>query len=89
MTDFEDICSILGELWMNYRNSSDFSDFLQYNDLGLPLAYAISTNIIENSEMAKVYIDETWMLFIEAIGIEDKRFKTLEDVFEAGSNEQD
>jgi hypothetical protein len=89
MTDFEDICIILGELWMNYRNSSEFDDFLQYNDLGLPLAYAISTNIIEDSEMAKAYINETWLLFIEAIGIEDKGFKTLEDVFEAGTNEQD
>lgn len=86
MTDFENICAILGDLWMNYRDSSSFDDFIQYNDLGLPLAYSIATNIVEASPMAKAYIEETWLLFIEALQIEDTGFETLEQVFEAGEN---
>lgn len=86
MTEFENICAILGDLWMNYRDTSSFDDFIQYNDLGLPLAYSISTNIVEPSIMAKAYIEETWLLFIEALGIEDTGFETLEQIFETGEN---
>lgn len=86
MTEFENICAILGDLWMNYRDTSSFDDFIQYNDLGLPLAYSISTNIVEPSIMSKAYIEETWLLFIEALGIEDTGFETLEQVFEDGEN---
>jgi hypothetical protein len=86
MTSFEDICSILGELWMNYRNTPDFDDFVSYNDLGLPLAYSISTNIIEASQMSQAYIEETWLLFIESLRIQDVGFETLEQVFKAGED---
>ena len=86
MTSFEDICSILGELWMNYRNTPDFDDFVSYNDLGLPLAYSISTNIIEASQMSQSYIEETWLLFIESLRIQDIGFETLEQVFKAGED---
>jgi hypothetical protein len=71
---------------MNYRNTPDFDDFVSYNDLGLPLAYSISTNIIEASQMSQAYIEETWLLFIESLRIEDLGFETLEQVFKAGED---
>lgn len=74
---------------MNYRNSPNFDDFFSYNDLGLPLAYAIDSNIVETSETAQSYIEETWLLFIESLKIQDVGFETLEQVFEAGESATD
>jgi len=34
LTSFESICSILGELWMDYKSDKYFKDFIEYNDIG-------------------------------------------------------
>jgi hypothetical protein len=34
---FDNKISILAELWMNYRDDEELQDFIEYNDLGLPL----------------------------------------------------
>lgn len=73
--------SILAELWMNYRNDTDFQDFIEYNDLGLPLAYAINEGIVSSSDLASRFIDETFDLFITGLGIEDEGFEDLDELF--------
>ena len=72
--------AILAELWVN-RKMEEFEDFVEYNDLGLPLAYAISYQIVETTELAEKFIGETWNLLLEAYGIEDTGFETLDEVF--------
>jgi hypothetical protein len=49
----------LGELWLKYRSDEEFEDFLDYNDLGLPIAYAIANNIVKPLDLAKSFVDET------------------------------
>ena len=78
--------SILADLWMNYRDSEGLQDFVEYNDLGLPLAYAIATEIVEVSPRAAVYIEETFSLLLESLEIEDTGFATLNEMFEASEN---
>jgi hypothetical protein len=73
-------CDILSDLWMNYRDEEDFLDFIEYNDLGLPLAHFISEGIVSSAPMAEQYVNETWNLFIAALEIEDVGFSTLEEV---------
>ena len=41
VTSFESICAILGELWMDYKSDKYFKDFIEYNDIGLPIAFLI------------------------------------------------
>lgn len=79
-TKFEDKCYILSDLWMNYRVESEFSDFLKYNDLGLPLAYSIGEDIVKSTEVAENLIIETFDLLLAAVGVEDSGFDTLEDI---------
>lgn len=80
--DFSDKCNILAELWMNYRQDEDFEDFISYNDMGLPLAYFIHTELVTPSEEAGKYIEETYNLFIAALGIEeDNNLTTLNELF--------
>jgi hypothetical protein len=79
-TTFENKCIILADLWLNYRNDDNFDDFIQYNDMGLPLAYALSEGIVKGTELSDKFIDETFDLLLRAIGIEDTGFENLDDV---------
>ncbi len=40
-TTFENKCAILADLWLNYKDNEELEDFVEYNDLGLPLAYGV------------------------------------------------
>jgi len=79
-TTFENKCIILADLWLNYRNDDNFEDFIEYNDMGLPLAYALSEGIVKGTELSDKFIDETFDLLLSAIGIEDTGFENLDDV---------
>lgn len=81
VTSFDNMCSILSDLWMNYKYDEEFEDFVQYNDLGLPLAFLIAENLVEPKEIAKAYISETWDIFLEALSLEDdKEWQSLEEM---------
>ena len=41
---------------MEYRDDVEFKDFIEYNDLGLPLAYAIAEGIVEKTDIASNFI---------------------------------
>jgi hypothetical protein len=75
---------ILGELWINYRQDEEFVDFIEYNDIGLPLAYMVSNNIVETNPMAQGFIDETFDLLLKGLGIEDEDFESLEEILQEG-----
>ena len=82
MTEFETRCSILADLWMNYRGDEGFESFIEYNDLGLPLAYLISSDIVKpNAELATGFINETFELLMAALELEeDFGFASLDEM---------
>jgi hypothetical protein len=64
-----------------YQDDPDFEDFFEYNDLGLPLAYLISTGVVEaKTERAKAFVNETFDLLLAAVGVEDTGFETLDKI---------
>ncbi len=80
-TNFTDRCAILADLWLNYREDEEFVDFIEYNDLGLPLAYAISEGVVEATDRAKAFINETFDLLLAGLDIdEDTGFEDLDEV---------
>lgn len=84
MTDFTKVCEILGVLYANYKEDEEFKDFIDFNDLGLPLAYFASERLCEVSDDGARYIMETWLLFLKGLGLEDTGvWDNLEDVFES------
>ena len=93
MTDFTKVCEILGVLYANYKEDEEFKDFIDFNDLGLPLAYFASERLCEVSDDGARYIMETWILFLKGLGLEDTGvWDNLEDVFESAeekNNESD
>ena len=83
MTDFSDKIDILGELYVNYSGDESFKDFIEFNDLGLPLAYLSREGLCEVSDDGERYISETWDLFIKSLGLEDTGFNDLNEVLQA------
>lgn len=79
-TPHSDKCEILAELWVNYKDQEDFEDFISYNDLGLPLAYAISYGIVESTELAEKFIGETFDVLLAIYNLEDTGFESLDDI---------
>ena len=79
-TDFSSRCNILADLWLNYKDDAEFSDFIQYNDMGLPLAFFVSQEVVPSNDMVMNYVNETWELFLEALKVEDTGFDTLDEL---------
>ena len=82
VSTFESICSILGELWMDYKTDKYFKDFIEYNDIGLPIAFLVDNELVEPTQLAKQYVNETWTIFLAALEIkEDLGWESLEELF--------
>jgi hypothetical protein len=79
-TLFSDKCQILAELWLSYRNDEQFEDFLEYNDLGLPIAYALANSIVKSTDMAERFVEETFDLLLAALELEDEGWDSLDQM---------
>lgn len=90
-TDFSKKCEILDELWMNYRDELALKGFVEYNDLALPLAFAINEGIVETTPQAAGYINETFSLLCQFLQIEeDVVYESLDEMMaEASFNDND
>jgi hypothetical protein len=67
-------------LWLNYKADAEFKDFIEYNDLGLPLAYAIAEGIVEATPIATRFVEETFELLLAGLAIEDEGFENLDEM---------
>jgi hypothetical protein len=75
---------------MDYRDDEEFTDFIEYNDLGLPLGYMISSGIVGTATTkGEEIIEETFDLFLGAMNVKDTGFDTLDDVFDKASEAKD
>lgn len=79
-TPFSNKCEILSDLWLNYRSDEEFKDFIEYNDIGLPLAYVVANDVVKTTTKSTKFIEETFDLFLAGLEIEDTGFETLDDI---------
>ena len=80
-TTLENRCGILSELWMEYRDEVEFQDFIQYNDIGLPLAFMLDEAIVSPTPRSTLMINETFDLFLATLGRkEDEGYESLDDL---------
>ena len=87
-TTFLNKCAILADLWMNYRTDEGMEDFIEYNDMGLPLAYFIHTEIVSPNDQAKMYVNETYNLLLAAVEVEDRGYESLNQLLSAPFSEE-
>ena len=87
-TLFSNKCGILAELWSDYRDEEQFQDFVQYADLGLPLAFCHASEIIsiETDSPAQEVVEEAWNVFVYGLGFEqDEGFESLDEILNKAS----
>jgi hypothetical protein len=88
-TTFENKCGILAELWIAERDDINLKDLFDYGDLGFPLAYCIANGIVEETDKARSFVEETFDLLISSYGLEDEGFEDYEDIIFATGIEMD
>lgn len=72
MISIENKAGILAELWINYRDEKGFKPFIEYNDLGLPLAYLFMEGLTTGlSDTGLMYVNESFDLFISTLELDD------------------
>jgi hypothetical protein len=84
---FDNKVSILAELWMNYRDDEQLKDFIEYNDLGLPMAYFLMNELVLPTQQSEVYINETYNLLLASLGADDVEYESLDELLGAIENE--
>lgn len=85
MTNSQTKIEILSEVWMKYRDEDAFAEFVEYNDIGLPLAYFITAEIVNPTPRADLYISETFDMLLASLELEDKGFENLEQMLDSSS----
>ena len=79
-TSFDSKALILGQLWLNYKGDDELADFFEYNDLGLPLAFAYAEGIINHTPTLEKYINESFDLLLAGFEVEDTGFEDIMDL---------
>jgi hypothetical protein len=89
-TSFEVKCEILSDLWLNYKDNEELEDFIEYNDLGLPLAYLIHTNLVTVTDEGMPYVDETFDLLCKGLGVDlDAEYTSLNELMDLQDDEDE
>lgn len=83
-TEIEKKCQILADLWFNYSTDTKFKDFIEYNDIALPLAFCIANEVVDLTPKAEMFIDETFELLLAIFEIEDQGFESLNEILAGG-----
>jgi hypothetical protein len=79
---FSKKCGILADLWLNHRDEIVLKDFIEYNDIGIPLAYAVAEELAKPTEIGIRYVEETYDLLLQSLDVDDEFCETLDDLFE-------
>lgn len=79
--EFMTKAEIVSEIWMDYRDSLDLAKYIEYNDIGLPLAYFIANGLVIPTEQAEQYVEEAYHLLVYTLKIEDKDYANLDEMF--------
>ena len=89
-TTFDNKCAILADLWLNYKSNEELEDFIEYNDLGLPLAYVIHTGLASVTDDGIGYVDETFNLLVSSLGLDlDGEYESLNELMDMQEDEEE
>ena len=76
--DTADKAGILGQLWIDYRDDENFSVFMEYNDIGLPLSYVVAEGLVPGlTNLGEDYINETLEMFLKLLEITEEEVDML------------
>lgn len=82
-TTLDNRALIIGQVWIRYKEEDILSDFFEYNDIGVPLAFCYAEGIITLTPSVENYINETWATLLDDLNIADAGFDDLQDLEDA------
>lgn len=88
MTDIDNQCIILGDFYINYKDDNTVKEFIEFNDIGLPLAYLKSEGLCILTDQANLYIQETFNLLLATLGVDDIGYDSLEHLLSTAEERQ-
>lgn len=71
---------IIADLWTKYRYEPQFEKFVEYNDIGIPLAFCLANDIVAPTPKSDMFIDETFALLLDQMELEDTGFDSIYDI---------
>lgn len=80
MTNLESQIDILSNFYLNYKGDRSTREFIEFNDIGLPLAFLTAEGLCDPTEVALVYIQQTFTLLLATLGVDDIGFNSLENL---------
>lgn len=79
--DLANKAGILGQLWIEFRNDEDFAAFMEYNDIGCPMAYMVAEGIVkELTPLGEEMLEETFKMFISLIEVTQEEIEELPEI---------
>jgi len=76
--DFADKTGVIGQLWIEFRGDEDFEVFMDYNDLGCPMAYMVAEGLIKDlTPIGEEMIEETFKMFLELINVTEEEIDSV------------
>jgi hypothetical protein len=77
--DFADKTGVLAQLWIDFREDDSFSAFMQYNDIGVPMAYYIAEGLVNPTPLGEQYVEESLDMMFKLLEITEEEVEQLED----------
>jgi hypothetical protein len=78
--DFADKTGILGQLWIDFREDEKFSAFMEYNDIGVPMAYFIAEGLVNPTPLGEQYVEETLDMMFTLLEITQEEVDELSEI---------
>ena len=89
-TDYISKVNVLATFWIYFSteeglegfdgNFEDLFDFVEYFDVGLPLAYMEANGIATPTQRGRDFVDETFAGLLSLLGVSDYGFESLEEM---------
>jgi hypothetical protein len=79
--DFADKTGILGQLWIDFRDDENFSAFMDYNDIGVPMAYYVAEGLVNGlTDLGKQYVEESIDMMFKLLEITEAEVEELDEI---------
>jgi hypothetical protein len=83
MTGLAHRAKMLAAFWYEYREDPTYTDFIATHDLGFPMAYASAHGLANLTEKGDFYVQETYELLLEALGLDDVEYPDAKAMLDA------
>lgn len=79
--DFADKTGILGQLWIDFRDDETFSAFMDYNDIGVPMAYYLAEGLVPSlTPLGEQYVEESLDMMFKLLNITEAEIDELDEI---------